>query len=124
MKPNEIADMLDKIDTVEGLMKDMKKQAEQYVKDNGGQIDGRYKVIKTKGRSKPITVEDASRVMQVSEVMKTATISKTEMEKAYVNSNYIKGTNTKRALKEAFKVKVTPLLKYSDGYDKLIKINK
>lgn len=120
--PAEVADILDKIDAFEGIMKDMKKQAEQYVADNGGQIDGRYKIIRTKGKSKPISAEDASRILDGGTVLKNATISKTALEKAYVDANYVKKQNTKKSLKEAFKIKLSPLLSYSDGYDKLVKM--
>jgi len=122
MTPSEVADILDKIETVEGLMKDMKKEAEQYVKDNGGTIDGRYKVIKAKGRSKAITAEEAYRIAPESAVRKHATVSKTALEKAYVEANYVKGQNLKKDLKTTFKAKVSPLLKYGEDYDKVIKI--
>lgn len=122
MTPAEVADILDKIEVVESLMKDMKKEAEQYVIDNGGKIDGRYKVIRAKGRAKAFTAEEAYRIAPESEVRKQATVSKTALEKAYIEANYVKGQNLKKDLQADFKKKITPLLKYGDDYNKVIKI--
>jgi len=117
---DQVADLLDKVYVLEGIMEDMKDQATSYVKNNDGNIE-RYKIIQTKGRSKPILISEAVSITQAGDLMKTATVSKTALEKAYVDAHYVKGTNTKKALKEAFKVKVTPILKYGTGTEKLVK---
>ncbi len=119
--PSEVAIMMDKVGVFKGIIKDMENQVFDYCQANGRNIDGKYKIIKTKGKSKAITVEQAYRIAPEHTIRKYATVSKTALAKAYVEANYVKGENTKKSLNDAFKVRVSPLLTYSEGYDKLIK---
>lgn len=124
MTPDEVADILDKVGVVEKLLEDMKKEAVKYVKNAGGTLEGRYRTITIKGRAKSLAVEDAYRIAPEHEIRKVATVSKTKLEKAYVEANYVKGENTKKALKLAFKTKVTPLLRYNNDTEKVVKVGK
>lgn len=122
MDPDEVADILDKVEVVEKLLKDMKEESIKYVQNAGGTLEGRYRTITIKGRAKSLSVEDAYRIAPEHAIREYATVSKTKLEKAYVDANYVKGENTKKALKLAFKTKVTPLIRYNNDTEKVVKV--
>jgi len=121
MTPKEVADRLDKIATVETLLKAMKLDCQEYIKANNNIIDGRYQVYFTKGRAKALKAEEAYQIVGESDARCFMKISQTDLKKAYVEANYVKGTNTKKSLGEAFKIKIAPLLRYGDGGQEKLK---
>ncbi len=122
LEPSKVADILDKIGVVEKLLKDMKEKAVKYVDDHDGSIEGRYSRITVRGKSQPLCVEDAYKIAPEHVIRKYAKIGKTNLENAFIDANYVKGENTKKALKVAFKTKITPLLTFNRDTKKLIKL--
>lgn len=121
LQPNEVADILDKIAVLKKIMKDMEQKAIEYIDNNGGEIEGRYKRVTVRGKSKPFNVGKVYSLVPEHIIRKYATIGKTNLEKAFVDANYKKGENTKKALKEAFKTKISPFMEFYPDSKKLIK---